>query len=54
MSDVLIAARDLSVHFPLRGGMPFGEKLVVRACEGINIEIAKGSFFGLVGESGLG
>ena len=54
MSDVLIAARDLSVHFPLSGGMPFGEKLVVRACEGINIKIEKGSFFGLVGESGSG
>jgi peptide/nickel transport system ATP-binding protein len=54
MSDVLIAARDLSVHFPLSGGMPFGEKLVVRACEGNNIEIEKGSFFGLVGESGSG
>ena len=27
---------------------------MVRACEGINIEIEKGSFFGLVGESGSG
>jgi peptide/nickel transport system ATP-binding protein len=53
MSDVLIAARDLSVHFPL-GGSLFGEKPVVRACEGINIEIEKGHFFGLVGESGSG
>ncbi|MCP4877740.1 MAG: ATP-binding cassette domain-containing protein [Gammaproteobacteria bacterium] len=51
--DVLIAARDLSVHFPLRG-LGFGERPVVRACEGINIEIEKGSFFGLVGESGSG
>ncbi len=53
MSDVLIRANDLSVHFPLRGVM-FGERPVVRACEGINIEIEKGSFFGLVGESGSG
>jgi oligopeptide/dipeptide ABC transporter ATP-binding protein len=53
MSDVLIAARDLSVHFPLRR-LGFGERPVVRACEGINIEIEKGSFFGLVGESGSG
>jgi oligopeptide/dipeptide ABC transporter ATP-binding protein len=53
MSDVLIAARNLSVHFPLRR-MGFGERPVVRACEGINIEIEKGSFFGLVGESGSG
>jgi len=53
MSDVLIAARNLSVHFPLRR-LAFGERPVVRACEGINIEIEKGSFFGLVGESGSG
>jgi len=53
MSDVLIAARNLSVHFPLRK-LGFGERPVVRACEGINIEIEKGSFFGLVGESGSG
>ncbi len=53
MSDVLIEARNLSVHFPLRGTL-FGERPVVRACEGINIEIEKGSFFGLVGESGSG
>ena len=52
-NDVLISARDLSVHFPLRR-LGFGERPVVRACEGINIEIAKGSFFGLVGESGSG
>jgi oligopeptide/dipeptide ABC transporter ATP-binding protein len=53
MSDVLIAARNLSVHFPLRR-LGFGERPVVRACEGINLEIEKGSFFGLVGESGSG
>ena len=52
-NKVLISARDLSVHFPLRGFM-FGERPVVRACEGINLEIEKGSFFGLVGESGSG
>ncbi|MCG6888996.1 MAG: ATP-binding cassette domain-containing protein [Gammaproteobacteria bacterium] len=53
MSDILIRANNLSVHFPLRG-LGFGERPVVRAVEGINIEIEKGSFFGLVGESGSG
>ncbi len=53
MSDVLIAARNLSVHFPLRGFV-LGERPVVRAVEGINLEIEKGHFFGLVGESGSG
>ena len=53
MSDVLISAKDLSVHFPLRGFM-FGERPVVRACQGINLDIEKGHFVGLVGESGSG
>lgn len=52
--DVLIKARDLSVHFPLSGGGLFGPKPVVKAVEGVNLDIAKGSFFGLVGESGSG
>lgn len=52
--DVLIKARDLSVHYPLSGGGLFGEKPVVKAVEGVNLDIAKGSFFGLVGESGSG
>jgi len=50
----LISARDLSVHFPLRGGGLFGPKPVVRAVEGVDIDIPKGNFFGLVGESGSG
>jgi len=54
MSDKpLMSARDLSVHYPLRGTL-FGPKPVVRAVEGVNIDIEKGSFFGLVGESGSG
>ncbi|OUS36716.1 peptide ABC transporter ATP-binding protein [Rhodobacterales bacterium 56_14_T64] len=52
-NDILISARDLSVHFPLRGGL-FGPKQVVRAVEGVNLDIEKGRFFGLVGESGSG
>jgi oligopeptide/dipeptide ABC transporter ATP-binding protein len=53
MSEVLISTTDLSVHFPLRGGL-FGPRLVVRAVENVSVRIEKGSFFGLVGESGSG
>lgn len=51
--DILISARDLSVHFDVHGQM-FGKNSVVQAVEGVNLNIAKGSFFGLVGESGSG
>jgi peptide/nickel transport system ATP-binding protein len=49
----LMSVRDLAVHFPLRGSL-FGPKPVVKAVEGIDIDIDKGSFYGLVGESGSG
>jgi len=49
----LISARDLSVHYPLRGAV-LGPKQVVRAVEGVNIDIERGNFYGLVGESGSG
>ncbi len=54
MSDKpVISARDLCVHFPLRGTL-FGEKPVLKAVESVNLDIPRGSFFGLVGESGSG
>jgi oligopeptide/dipeptide ABC transporter ATP-binding protein len=49
----VISVRDLAVHFPIGRGL-FTPKTVVRAVEGVNLDIPKGSFFGLVGESGSG
>jgi len=49
----LISARELSVHFPI-GGSIFGTKHFVQAVEKVNVDIPRGSFFGLVGESGSG
>ena len=54
MSEAIISASDLSVHFALRGGNPFRPRAVVRAVEGVTVHIERGSFFGLVGESGSG
>ncbi len=51
--DILISARNLSVRFPLGGGL-FAEKTYVHAVENVSIDIEKGKFFGLVGESGSG
>lgn len=54
MSDEkpLITAHGLSVGFQI-GGRIFG-KQVLKAVDNVNVEIEKGSFFGLVGESGSG
>ncbi len=49
----LISARDLSVHFRMRGGV-LTKAQYLKAVEAINVDIPRGSFFGLVGESGSG
>jgi len=50
MSDVLVSARGLEVHFPSRsrGGA------VLRAVDGVDLDIHRGETLGLVGESGCG
>ena len=58
MAEPLLVVRDLSMHFPLRGG--FGRRLrrqpnaVLRAVDGVDLELARGEALGLVGESGCG
>jgi oligopeptide transport system ATP-binding protein len=47
-SDPLIAIRDLKVHFNLGGGR------VVKAVDGVTLNIYRGETLGLVGESGCG
>ena len=50
----LVRVEDLSVHFPVRGGVPFGKKKKVRAVSHVSLCIPRGETFGLVGESGCG
>ncbi len=52
MSETLIKARGLSVGFKIGSGF-FG-KSILKAVDNVDIDIDKGSFFGLVGESGSG
>src|ERR1044072_2410212 len=59
--STLLSIRDLKVHFDLGGGGPldklFGTnpvKRIVKAVDGVSIDLYKGETLGLVGESGCG
>jgi peptide/nickel transport system ATP-binding protein len=57
MSAPVVRLRDLEVHFALRGGFlgqVFGTQRVVRAVDGVTLDVARGETLGLVGESGSG
>jgi oligopeptide transport system ATP-binding protein len=49
----LISLEDLKVHYRIGGGLLSPAK-IVRAVDGVSIDIAKGETLGLVGESGCG
>lgn len=51
MKEPMITIRDLKTYFPIAGSR---EKQVVRAVDGVDLDIYKGEIIGLVGESGSG
>lgn len=54
LSLPLVRVEDLSVYFPVRGGVPFARKKQVKAVNHVSLCVPKGETFGLVGESGCG
>ena len=54
MADPLLEIENLTMHFPVRGGVLFRPVATVRAVEGVTLFVAPGETLGLVGESGCG
>ena len=52
--DVILRVRDLAVHFELGGGLFGGRSRLLRAVDGVDLELKRGECLGLVGESGCG
>ncbi len=55
MSHALLDIEDLKTHFPVRSGWFFKRQSgVVKAVDGVNLQVNEGEVLGLVGESGCG
>jgi oligopeptide/dipeptide ABC transporter ATP-binding protein len=50
----LLEVKSLKVHFPVRQSALFASSAVVKAVDGVDLEIEAGETVGLVGESGCG
>jgi peptide/nickel transport system ATP-binding protein len=51
----LLSARGVQVHFPIRKGVLFERQIgAVKAVDGVDLDIERGTTYGLVGESGCG
>ena len=51
---MLIVTRQLTKHFPIKGNSLLGKPLMLKAVDGVNIQVREAEVVGVVGESGSG
>ncbi len=54
MGEPLVRLEGLKKHFPIGGGVFSRRRSVLKALDGVDLEIARGETLGVVGESGCG
>ena len=54
MKSPLLQVEDLTMHFPVKGGVLLKKVGACRAVDGVTLQIERGETLGLVGESGCG
>ncbi|MCY4620444.1 MAG: ABC transporter ATP-binding protein [bacterium] len=52
--DAVVSVRGLRVHFPVFRGLGRSRSTVVRAVDGVDLDVRRGQTVGVVGESGCG
>jgi peptide/nickel transport system ATP-binding protein len=54
-AEPILQVTDLEVHFPIKSGLIFDRTIGhVRAVDGVDLSVSRGTTYGLVGESGCG
>lgn len=54
MSEIILEAKNIKKHFPIRKGLLLREVASVKAVDDVTLTVHKGETLGLVGESGCG
>lgn len=52
--EPILSLKNVSVHFPVKGALPFIKKGEIQAVSDLSLDIYPGETFGIIGESGCG